>query len=146
MLHPTRRRWFRATAALLVVITLGRIYTQIIPVGATPLPFLCSVTGVPITSADGSVSVKVIHNDAGAMHSGNHWTWIVAESPLFGKRVVAAGYVGPEIAVNGKPLEATSSEAIIRLVETLPHPDHWYSRNTVLLTMDCWGLRRWFDQ
>src|SRR4051812_18884446 len=44
-------------------------------------------------SPEGTLEVRVVVNDAGAMHSGNHWTWVLSFSRLCGWRVVAEGYL-----------------------------------------------------
>jgi hypothetical protein len=44
-------------------------------------------------SPEGTNEVKVIVNDAGAVHAGHHWTWVLKCSRLGGKRVVAEGYL-----------------------------------------------------
>ena len=36
-------------------------------------------------------------NDAGAAHSGNHWTWLIFNDWLSGKHVVAEGYSRPDV-------------------------------------------------
>jgi hypothetical protein len=43
---------------------------------------------------EGSNEVSVVVNDAGAMHSGNHWVWVVQPSGGGRPHIVAEGYVG----------------------------------------------------
>jgi len=73
------------------------------PWGAGFLPFtLAKVEGPKLQSPDGS-TLRVYFNDAGAAHSGLHWTWVVQNSWLLGKTVVAAGFVSPEVVMGDKP-------------------------------------------
>lgn len=92
-----------ATIATLLCVTL-RIYHSFVPRGASLIPYLfASVDGGTIESPNGQV-YEIWFNDAGAAHSGAHWTWIVATHPAYGKRVVAEGYLGSEYAVEKQPV------------------------------------------
>jgi hypothetical protein len=92
-----------ATIAALLCVTL-RIYHSVVPRGASPLPYLlASVAGGTIESPNGK-KYDIWFNDAGAAHSGAHWTWIVSTHPVFGKSVVAEGYLGSEYAVEKSPV------------------------------------------
>ena len=87
---------------MLLVIVGWRTYRAIVPYGASFTPFVMArVKGPLIESPDGDAKLQVWFNDAGAAHSGNHWTWLVKDNPLFGKSVVAQGYTGAEQAVSG---------------------------------------------
>jgi hypothetical protein len=55
-------------------------------------------------SPDGRRTVRVFFNDAGAAHSGNHWTWVIEDSWVLGRRVVAQGYLGPEFRMGEQPM------------------------------------------
>ncbi len=96
---------------IFVIVTLAalfvlgkRVYHGYVPRGASALPFLlASVDGGTIESPSGKV-FEVWFNDAGAAHSGAHWTWLVSTDPLYGKRVVTEGYLGPEYAVDQRPI------------------------------------------
>jgi hypothetical protein len=93
-------------AVLLALFTAGwrgcRCY---LPSGASPLPWtLGRVDGPTLTSPDGAIRINIYFNDAGAAHSGNHWTWLVTDSLLIGRRVVAEGYTTSDVAVKGAPL------------------------------------------
>jgi hypothetical protein len=95
-----------ATAvALVFAVAAMRIYFSIVPRGASFFPWtMARVDGPTLRSPDGQRTVHVYFNDAGAMHSGNHWTWIVEDSWLWGRSVVSAGYLDPGIAVKGEPV------------------------------------------
>jgi hypothetical protein len=83
-----------------------RLYREYTPKGAKYWAWKdARVVGPTFTSPDGTHTVKVSFNDAGAMHSGNHWMWIVEYSRLSGMRVVAGGFVGPAITIDGEPVE-----------------------------------------
>ena len=90
---------------LAVTVCVGfRAYTAIVPLGAKPLAYLLAkVNGGTITSPNG-VAYEVWFNDAGAMHSGAHWTWIVSNNAILGKLVVTEGYLGPEHAHDNKTI------------------------------------------
>jgi hypothetical protein len=91
--------------AVLVILLGWRTYRAIVPSGASFTPFLMArVEGPIVESPDGSIKLQVWFNDAGAAHSGNHWTWLVQDHCVFGKRVIAQGYLGAEQAVSGKPI------------------------------------------
>lgn len=59
-----------------------------------------------MTAPNGTVyDVRV--NDAGAMHSGNHWTWVVEYRWLTGMHVVTEGYLEPQVALDSNPIPVT---------------------------------------
>jgi hypothetical protein len=90
--------------ALLAVPAAARLWREYLPRGASPQPYLlASRDGPRVASPDGAVTLQVVFNDAGALHSGNHWTWLVASSPLWGRWVAAQGYLGDAsvVGVNG---------------------------------------------
>ena len=85
---------------ILALIAFGLAYIAIerfyfgIPVGVSLIPYgAASYDAGFITSPTGNHRLHVIVNDAGAAHSGNHWTWIVREYPFGYRRVVAEGYL-----------------------------------------------------
>ena len=83
------------------------MFRSIVPAGASPYPFLMArVKGPLLESPDGKTRLQVWFNDAGAAHSGNHWTWIVRSHWLLGGSVVAQGYLGGEQAARGEPVPA----------------------------------------
>ena len=91
----------------LSLAVLLRAYHQVIPWGAPFLPYLVySARGPVLLSPDGRVPLQVVFNDAGAAHSGHHWTWIVEDSWILGHRVVAEGYSDARFAVEGDPFPA----------------------------------------
>jgi len=99
--------------AMVVLSLLAGIRTcgTFIPYGASPIPFLFArVQGPILTSPNASRTLTVYFNDAGAAHSGNHWTWVVENHWLFGSRMVTEGYLGGEIAVSGDPVPHTWSD------------------------------------
>ena len=64
------------------------------------MPYLlASVDGGTIESPNGQ-KYEIWFNDAGAAHSGAHWTWIVLAHPAYGKQ----GYLGSEYAVENRPI------------------------------------------
>ncbi|HZW07524.1 MAG TPA: hypothetical protein VFF65_10410 [Phycisphaerales bacterium] len=111
------RRTKRAIAILVLGLLALRLYAEIVPLGASPLPWLLARINGPVLSSPARVAVSISYNDAGAMHSGDHWCWIVQRHWLLGNRVVASGYIGAGIAVenpsawnwmDGRTLQAPS--------------------------------------
>ena len=96
-----------AISAVFAVLGLAavRAYFAIVPHGVRYAPWTeARVDGPVFVSPDGRRVVRAYFNDAGAMHSGNHWTWIVEDSRWYGRFVVAEGFLGPEVAVSGQPV------------------------------------------
>ena len=103
-----RRRYLAPASGLVFLLAAARIYGGLVPWGAAPGPFLLAgVRGPTLTSPDGARQVDVHFNDAGAAHSGNHWTWMVESSWLVGGVVVSEGYLGPEVMTGGEPVPLT---------------------------------------
>ena len=82
--------------AAVVLAASWRVVREVIPAGVGPRSWQAYLTWSydrnDIVSPDGRHRVMFRTNDAGAMRSGNCWTWAMARNPLFGKRVVAEGY------------------------------------------------------
>ena len=92
----------------LCLLVVGRLYGAVIPWGASFQPFLlASVEGPILSSPDGERQIEVFFNDAGAAHSGNHWTWFTEHSWLVGRVVVTEGYLGASEALDGGELPVT---------------------------------------
>jgi hypothetical protein len=88
--------------AMLVAGPLGwRVYRHFIPSGTDFYPFGAFwesiVEGPTLVSPDGRRMIQVMFCDAGAAHSGNHWTWLIFDNWLTGKRVIAEGYSLAEV-------------------------------------------------
>jgi hypothetical protein len=97
-----------AAAVVVGALAAARTYFAFVPRGASLEPrTLWRVDGPVLRSPDGRRVVRVYFNDAGAMHSGNHWTWLVEDKWWCGRRVVAEGYLGPDVAVGGGPVPLT---------------------------------------
>lgn len=74
-----------------------RTYFAFVPFGAEFGPWAYGRVDGPVLHSPDGREISVYFNDAGAMHSGNHWTWFVEESLWFGRRVVAQGYLGANV-------------------------------------------------
>lgn len=101
-----RSKTLAKLAAILTVLALlvVRGYREFVPAGAKSTAYiLASVEGGTITSPAGN-EYTIQFNDAGAMHSGHHWTWVVGYSWLTGSYVKTASYLGSEYAVDGKQI------------------------------------------
>lgn len=78
---------------IMLCIAIERFYFGI-PAGVSLIDYsVASVDGGYITSPSGDHRLRVNFNDAGAAHSGAHWTWVIREYPFGYKRVVAEGYL-----------------------------------------------------
>ena len=64
------------------------------------------------SSPAGTSRVEVITNDAGAMHSGNFWTWIIVEH-WWGKEIVAQGFLGSSRIQDPVPLSWTGEKSFM---------------------------------
>ncbi len=53
---------------------------------------IATVDGGYVLSPQGSVKLRITFHDAGAVHSGNFWTWVTVNDWLRGRTVVAQGY------------------------------------------------------
>jgi hypothetical protein len=95
----TTRRWMVAVAIIaLVLFSCLRTYRQVIPRGVDLYPFwFASDAGPRLVSPDGQRTVHVVFNDAGAVHSGFHWTWLIVDDLVLGRSVVAEGYSLPSV-------------------------------------------------
>jgi hypothetical protein len=95
----SRRRIALLALAAAAALLGWRAYRAVVPSGAGFTPYACySVVKGVYSSPRGRHHLRVVYNDAGAMHSGNHWTWLVTDHWFTGKRVVAQGYrSAPEI-------------------------------------------------
>lgn len=104
-------------AAILAILLLFllRGYREFVPAGAKSTAFiLASVDGGTITSPSGN-EYAIHFNDAGGMHSGRHWTWVVDYHWLTGLRVKTAGYLGAEFAVDREqiPIEWAGDNPVL---------------------------------
>ena len=117
---PLLKRNKYLVIAAIALLCLVRAWFAVVPFGASPIPFLVAkVDGGTIQSPNGH-RYQVWFNDAGAMHSGPHWTWVVSGSLLFGKHVVTEGYLGPEHAVDKKPIAVNwgSGKPVIQFLDS----------------------------
>lgn len=120
---PPVRKSFRVRKAgtylviSLLLLALGaRVYSHFIPWGASLLPFwLASIEGPDVHSPDNSRTLKVYFNDAGAMHSGKHWTWVIEGHWFWGRRVVAEGYLeaGVRQGKEALPIRWTNDDTFV---------------------------------
>lgn len=95
----TKRNLPRFIVGLVVVpAACIRLYFELVPRGAPLEPFLGYSFELPAITSPRGKSYRVFINDAGAAHSGNHWTWIVDHHWLTGRYVVAEGYLTSEYA------------------------------------------------
>lgn len=94
--HPrAKRNWLKYAVftGMFLLASVG-FYFHHFPAGVDFWPwYLARVEGPILKSPDGQRELRVFFNDAGAMHSGNHWTWIVEDCWWCGSRVVDEGYL-----------------------------------------------------
>ena len=93
-----------AVCILLIPLFCMRLYHAFVPRGASLEPFVGYSRELPPISSVTGKTYRVYANDAGAMHSGNHWVWVVDHHWLTGRRVVLEGYVTPEFATGDTDL------------------------------------------
>jgi hypothetical protein len=93
---------------LLVAFVAGwRAWREYVPSGASFEPYVfASVEGPNLVSPDGTIVLTVRFNDAGAAHSGLHYTWVARDDWLWGKRVVVGGYSDWGVRKGEKPFPA----------------------------------------
>ena len=111
-----RRRWFRERfmpSTIVVLITGAVLYSAYyvvvwwgVPAGVdNPIAWRWwAVDGEPIRSPDGLWVISVRFHDAGAMHSGPHWTWLVARGRWGRRRVIAEGFSTSDVRMGRAPL------------------------------------------
>lgn len=106
-LSPVRGIRLAIGVAGLALAGFGLI-CQIVPWGASPLPYLlASVYKGRYSSPGGSSTITVYYNDAGAAHSGAHWTWFVVQRWPIGRVVILEGWSDTEIIDGPLDLEWT---------------------------------------
>src|SRR4051812_33685795 len=89
----TRHPLIAAVVLFGTIAGCWRAYRAVVPAAADFWPFLAaSHEGPTLVSPDGTRIIRLYFNDAGAMHSGHHWTWLVTDDWLWGKYVLVAGY------------------------------------------------------
>jgi hypothetical protein len=107
---PKRRHRLKTTFRMMLILlilcaTVLRVYHHFVPWHVSLIPYtLASVSGPKATSPDGRVSLSIVVNDAGAMHSGCFWTWIIDDSWFWGRYVVAEGYLRDNVAFEEQKL------------------------------------------
>lgn len=102
----SKRKRIRTAVVVIAVLAVAiRLYFEFIPRGVEFYPWtLARVDGPKLTSPNGKRVVRVYFNDAGAMHRGNHWTWVVEHSWLTGNRVICGGFLDPDVASGRVPM------------------------------------------
>ncbi len=83
---------------LLMALFCTRLYYAFVPRGAALEPFVGYSRELSPISSPAGKTYRVFANDAGAMHSGNHWVWVVDHNWITGRHVILEGYVTPEYA------------------------------------------------
>jgi hypothetical protein len=95
------------TVVAVLLAACIRAYRHYIPSGTDFYPYWAWLDpiqeGPRLASPDGRRVIQVMFNDAGAAHSGNHWTWLIVDGWLTGKRVIAEGYSSPDVRRGDPP-------------------------------------------
>ncbi len=76
---------------------LWRLKLHLVPAGAKPVAFLFASTDPQFSTSPGGRKLYYRFNDAGAAHSGFHYTWCYTDHWLTGKKVIAGGYSEPAV-------------------------------------------------
>jgi hypothetical protein len=86
-------------AVVLSVALLFRLYREVVPRGIESQSLVAWIGftfhRADFVSPDGARRVAVYSNDGGAMHSGLHYSFVIERQWLWGRRVVAEGYLEP---------------------------------------------------
>jgi hypothetical protein len=99
-----RRLMATVVISAFALLSAVRAYREVMPRGVNYYAYqFASVGGPSLVSPDGRRSVEVNFNDAGAAHSGFHWTWLIVSDFWTGRYVVAQGYSTPEVAQRDIP-------------------------------------------
>ncbi|NIP98027.1 MAG: hypothetical protein GWO24_33200, partial [Akkermansiaceae bacterium] len=81
----------------LAATLVWRVKLQLVPSGAKPTAFLFASTPQQVSLSPGGRKLYYRFNDAGAAHSGFHYTWCYTNHWLKGKKVVAGGFSEPQV-------------------------------------------------
>lgn len=94
------------TIAFMAISVPGclRLYHAFVPRGADFYPFTTASFQLTELESPSGKTYRVFVNDAGAMHSGNYWTWIVEDNLLSGMNVVSEGYITSEYSTGESEL------------------------------------------
>lgn len=92
-----KRKILIALACFIGVSVAGvRIYYEFVPRGVSFISFTGYSRQLPSITSPNGKTYQVFVNDAGAMHSGNYWTWVIDNHLLTGRYVVSEGYITSE--------------------------------------------------
>ena len=91
-------KYFLLLFVLIAVAITGasRLYREFIPQGISEDKYIFvnhSVFAGHLKSPTG-LKYELFYNDGGAMHSGNHWTWLIGYKAATGRFVASEGYLG----------------------------------------------------
>ena len=106
----SRRTVVLVSISVIVLLLPGgawRLKRHLVPNGAGFTPFLFhSTKPQSLVSPSGRI-LQVRFNDAGAMHSGYHWTYLYTDHWFWGKRLALGGYSPPKVRKGEVPLPLT---------------------------------------
>lgn len=93
----TTRKFLLVSAGIVVVLGLASYYfyrqSLYSVIGRDPLWVSMVIEDAgSVSSPKGSSKLYITFHDAGAVHSGNFWTWITVKDWLRGRTLVAEGY------------------------------------------------------
>lgn len=100
----TRKTLISVGCIFSVLAISVRIYYQLVPRGVAFTPFTEYSRQLPSITAPNGKTYEVVVNDAGALHSGNYWTWVIDSHWLTGRYVATEGYLTSEYATGDRPL------------------------------------------
>lgn len=93
------RKTLISVGCIVSALAVGvRIYYQLVPRGVEFTPFTEYSRQLPSVTAPNGKTYEAFVNDAGALHSGNYWTWIIDNHWLTGRYVATEGYLTSEYA------------------------------------------------
>ncbi|MGB0561772.1 MAG: hypothetical protein ACPGVO_08190 [Spirulinaceae cyanobacterium] len=97
-MQPLKRKVLIALVCTGMLATGVRIYYQWVPRGVAYTPFTSYSHQLPMLTSPNGKTYQVFVNDAGAMHSGNYWAWVIDSHWLTGRYVVTEGYLTSDYA------------------------------------------------
>lgn len=98
---PRRNRVLLLVTAGVLGLTI--LFFRTFPIGVSYLPY--AIASIDKGHSIPGRSWEVVYNDAGAAHSGNFWTWVIADR-IFYRVVVAEGYSNADVYYEQSPFPA----------------------------------------
>ncbi len=103
------KRWVAAAIVTVVAgIAIVRLYAEFVPVGTNPIPWLLAQQPNPGITGPSGREYLIRYCDAGAAHSGPHWTWVYTHDPIWGLTVMHGCFMSLDDVRDGLQYDRTS--------------------------------------